>query len=300
MKSRNRQRRGQRGVRSETGRLRRAAVRHARDAFGSPERLAKDWEGLGYPRAPDFDAAVRESDAFLALLEGLGVEVVEAGPSASGPDSLYVRDASVILEDGAFLCRMGKAQRTGEPEEAGALYRRLGVRLLGRVEPPGLLEGGDVVWLGPGRVAVGRGYRTNDEGIRQLRSVLEDKGVEVRVVHLPHVGGPAEVFHLMSIFSPVAPDLALVHSPLMPVDFREYLLASGVRLVEAHPEELDRQACNVLAVAPGVVVAAAGTPRTADRLRAAGVEVHLYPGDEISVNGAGGPTCLTRPLERED
>ena len=121
---------------------------------------------------------------------------------------------------------------------------------------------------------------------------------EIVTVPLPHWRGPGDVFHLMSVISPLALDLALVYSPLLPVPFREALLDRGIDLVEVPDEEFDSMGCNVLAVAPSVAVAMEGNPETRRRMEAAGVEVHTYVGSEISAKGCGGPTCLTRPLER--
>ncbi len=166
------------------------------------------------------------------------------------------------------------------------------------MEGDGRLEGGDVVWLDDRTVAVGLGYRTNAEGARQFRAVLPE-GVEMVLVPLPHLSGPSDVFHLMSMLSPLDGDLALVHSPLMPVPFRQLLLSRGIELVEAHASEMDGLACNVLAVAPRVCVMAAGAPETLSRLVAAGAEVHEIEAREICLEGSGGPTCLTRPLERD-
>ena len=278
--------------------LRRVILRHARTAFGDAERIDRQWQALGYLDRPDFDRACRESDALAALLERLGVGVVWADFAGETLDSLYVRDPSVLVDGGAVLCSMGKGARQGEPDAMEAVYERLGVPVLGRIEAPGTLEGGDTCWLDRETLAVGRGYRTNDEGIRQLRRYVEPLGVEVVVAAMPHWRGPDEVFHLMSVYSPLAPDLALVHAPLMPIPFREEVERRGIEMVEIEPEEYDRQACNVLAVAPRVAVAVEGSPRTRRRMEAAGVEVHTFSGSEISVKGEGGPTCLTRPLDR--
>jgi N-dimethylarginine dimethylaminohydrolase len=151
--------------------------------------------------------------------------------------------------------------------------------------------------LTPRALTVGRGYRTNREGIDRL-AVLLGPTVELIEVPLPHWKGPSDVFHLMSMVSPLAEDLLLVYSPLLPVPFRELLLQRKFEFVEGPAEEFESMGCNVLALAPRVVIALEGNPETRRRLMAAGVEVHTYRGDEISVKGCGGPTCLTRPLER--
>ncbi len=114
----------------------------------------------------------------------------------------------------------------------------------------------------------------------------------------PHWRGPGDVFHLMSIVSPVDRDLAVVYSPLMPVPFRERLLERGISLVEVPGEELDSMGANVLAVAPRRCVMVAGNPTTRRRLEQAGAQVIEDEGREISLKGGGGPTCLTRPLQR--
>jgi len=107
-----------------------------------------------------------------------------------------------------------KAARATEPAAQAGAFQRLGIPVAGAITGEGKVEGGDVVWLDATTLAVGRGYRTNDEGIRQLRSILGD-GIEVVAVPLPHWRGPQDVFHLMSILSPIDRDLALVYSPLL-------------------------------------------------------------------------------------
>jgi N-dimethylarginine dimethylaminohydrolase len=194
---------------------------------------------------------------------------------------------------------MGKAQRAEEPAAQERAFRagHAPVEVCGRIEPPGRLEGGDVVWLDRHTLVVGRGYRTNAEGIRQLRALLGHT-VDVVEVPLPHWRGHEDVMHLMSLVSPVDRDLAVVHSPLLPVPFREWLLERGIRLIDVPDEEFDTMGTNVLALAPRRCVMLAGNPRTRTALERAGAEVVEYEGAEISVKGAGGPTCLTRPLVR--
>jgi N-dimethylarginine dimethylaminohydrolase len=104
--------------------------------------------------------------------------------------------------------------------------------------------------------------------------------------------------HMLSLISPLANDLALVYLPLMPVRLVELLEQRGVGFVEVPDEEFESMACNVLALAPRVALALEGNPETRRRLEAAGVDVRVYPGEELSRKGDGGPTCLTRPLVR--
>ena len=283
---------------NEFGPLRRVALMHARDAFVDDARLERDWRELNFTALPDIEWAVEQYDAFRALIESSGALIDELPPAAELTlDAIYVRDASIVTPRGVVLCRMGKPARGGEPAAQRRAFETLGLAVAGAIEAPGQIEGGDVVWFDERTVAVARGYRTNDAGIRQFRDLL-GSGVDVIVVPLPHYRGPADVFHLMSIVSPVDHDLAVVYSPLMPVPFREWLCERGIRLVEVPDEEFKTMGTNVLAIAPRRCVMVDGNPITRARLEAAGAEVATYEGSEISVKGGGGPTCLTRPLER--
>lgn len=285
---------------SDSGVLERLLLKHARDAFGSPAAIAAEWRPLNFTAEPDYGLALAQYDRFIELLRASGT-AIDFLPAAAGTglDSIYVRDASIVSDRGTILCRMGKPARAGEPSAQTSAFNALGLPILGSIEAPGTLEGGDVAWLGPRTIAVGRGYRTNDDGIRQLRALLGDAIDEMIVVALPHWRGPADVFHLMSIISPVDRDLAVVYSPLMPVPFRERLLDLGIALVDVPDDEFDSMGANVLAIAPRRCVMVSGNPVTRARLEQAGAEVMEYEGSEISLKGGGGPTCLTRPLLRK-
>ncbi len=279
--------------------LRRVLLLHARDAFAGQARIDREWQALHYAAPPDFARAVAEYDAFAEILRAFGVEICWMPPEEGATlDALYVRDAAVVAHDGAVLGRMGKPQRRGEPAALGAFLESLGVPVLGAVAAPGLLEGGDVVWLDDRTVAVGEGYRTNAEGIRQLAALLGERVDEVLPVPLPHWHGPAGVLHLMSLLSPLADDLALACSRLLPVPFRQRLLARGVTLIEVPEDEFATLGGNVLALAPRKALLAAGNPQTQRLLERHGVDVWTYPAEEISRKGEGGPTCLTLPLLR--
>ena len=288
------------GGQSEVGKLRRVAVKHARDAFGDPAAVQRQWRDLRYLARPDVTAATTEYARFLALLEGAGVETLPLPSDAAvGLDSLYARDASIVCQQGVILCNMAKPQRRTEPAAQEAAFRAAGIPIRGRITGDGTLEGGDACWVDERTLAVGRGYRTNEAGIDQLRDLVQDCVDEVIVIPLPHWHGPEDVFHLMSIVSPVDRDLFLVYAPLMPVPFREALISRGIELVEVPAAEFDTLGCNVLAVAPREVLMLAGNPETRARLERVGVTVWEFAGREICLKGGGGPTCLTRPLMRD-
>ena len=198
----------------------------------------------------------------------------------------------------AILCNMGKVARQTEPDAMARYLQQVGVPILGRITGSGRLEGGDVCWLDERTVAVGEGYRTNTEGIRQLRALLGDAVDEIISVPLPHWTGPDDCLHLLSFISPVDHDLAVVYSRMMPVPFRQLLLARGLQLVEVPDEEYDSMACNVLAVGPRQCIMLSGNPITQQRLEAAGAAVLTFAGKDLCLKGGGGPTCLTRPILR--
>jgi N-dimethylarginine dimethylaminohydrolase len=287
------------GPPSEVAPLQAVLLKHPREAWIDQAHVRGQWRSLGYTAEPDFDIACREYDALAAILErhGAGLAFLPAD-GRTGLDAIYVRDAACVTPRGLLLCRTGKVLRRGEPEALGDHAAKAGWPLAGEIREPGTLEGGDVAWLDPRTVAIGHGYRTNAEGIRQFRDLVAPDGCEVIDVPLPHWDGPGDVLHLMSMLSPVGERTLLVYSRLLPVPFRSRLLDSGFRLLEVPDEEYATMATNVLALGPGACLALAGNPRTARRIEKAGIEVLTYEGTEISVKGAGGPTCLTRPVRR--
>jgi N-dimethylarginine dimethylaminohydrolase len=288
------------GVTSNSARLVRAAVKSPRVCWENELRVTAEWQPLNYTGMPDLDLAIAQHDGLVGLLRDSGVAIDELPAHAStGLDSVYVHDPVVMSGRGAVLCRMGKPARRGEDEAFGEWFAQAGVPVIGRIEAPGTLEGGDVVWLDRRTVAVGEGYRSNAAGIAQLRAILGDAVDHVIAVSLPHWNGVADVLHLMSILSPVDTRAAVVYSRLMAVPFRQYLVERGWSLIEVPDEEYDLMGCNVLPVAPADVIMLEGCPITRSRMETAGIRVRTYAGSEVSVKGGGGPTCLTRPIHRK-
>ena len=284
---------------SEVAQVRSLLVKHPREAWLDQANIQRQWRALGYVKEPDFGKACDEYDRFVGNLRRFVPEVQFLPVDRrTGLDSIYVRDAACVAGRGVVLCRMGKALRGGEPQAVSEFCEKAGWPIAGEIREPGTLEGGDVVWLDGKTVAVGHGYRTNAEGIRQFRQLLAPDGCEVIEVPLPHWDGPEDVLHLMSLLSPVDERKLLVYSRLLPVPFRRRLLDTGFTLLDVPDAEYAAMATNVLALAPGICLALSGNPGTAGVLEKAGIEVLIYEGAEISVKGAGGPTCLTRPLLR--
>jgi N-dimethylarginine dimethylaminohydrolase len=274
-------------------------LKSAKNSFLSEEELSEHWETLQYLSKPNFKKSLEEYAAFQTFFREKNISTCFFPINKKTKiDSIYCRDASIATDFGIIICNMGKQGRIHEPYAQLEAYKMNNINILGEIKFPGTLEGGDVAWLDQNTLAVGHTYRTNEEGISQLKGLLQPKGIEIIVVELPHYKGKSDVFHLMSLLSPVDKNLAVVYSPLMPIKFRNELLERGFQLVEVPEQEFDSMGCNVLAVAPRDCLMVAGNPITRKLLEDAGASVHIYEGNEISVKGGGGPTCLTRPIDR--
>lgn len=266
--------------------------------WSAPEG-SRRWRALGYAHEPDAAAAQAQHNALLRELEAAGAEVLRLRPGEGlSLDAVYVHDASLMTDQGAICLRMGKPSRAAEPAHHEAFYRKLGVPVLGEVQPPGTAEGGDLVWLDARTLLAGRGFRTNAAGIEQLRSLLAPLGVEVIAAPLPYGAGPGACLHLMSLLSLLDDHTALVDLAWLSVETVELLSARHYELVEFDSGERAALACNVLALGDAKLLAFQESPKTCSRLREHGLEVRTVPGSEVGINGGGGLTCLTRPLLR--
>ncbi len=282
------------GAQSMVEPLKRVLVRRPDKAFGSAD--PKRWH---YVSQPKLEIAQAEHDALVATLGEAGCEILyheTALPDHA--DSIFTHDPVIVTDQGAILLRMGKIERRGEEAAIGRTLEDLGVPTLAILEGEATAEGGDLLWLDHDTLAIGRGFRTNDEGLRQLTAALRPLGVETVEVQLPYGSGPASCLHLMSMISMLDHDLAVVYRPLLPVPFHELLERRGIQLVDVPDEEYPTMGPNVLALAPRRCLAIEGNPVTERRMEAAGCEVLTYRGQELSLKAEGGPTCLTRPVLR--
>ena len=271
------------------GRLARVAVR--------PPSPRGDYVVAHWAEPLDLDLLARQHAEFIALLESLGCGVEVLPAQEDMPDAIFTYDPAFVVPSGVIELRGAKEVRKGEPPLLTVQLEDLGIPVAGRLTAPATADGGDMFWLDATTLAVGRTYRTNQAAHDQLRAILEPIGVTVETFDLPHDMGPEYCLHLMSVVSPVRENLAVVYERLAPVALLQALAARGIETINVPDEDYVSLGCNILAIAPGVVVIAEGNNATIAKLRDHGVEVHTYAASEIN-KGEGGPTCLTRPLLR--
>ncbi len=284
---------------SMTGALERVFVCSPRTAgWNQPDRAAR-WQELGFHHAPDFATAQSQHEVLRRELEIAGAEVVEM-PSAPdlSLDAVYAHDASLPTDYGLIVLRPGKPNRMAESPHHAAFLQTLDIPTLGTIAPPGTAEAGDMVWLDSKTLLIGQGYRTNAAGIQQIRDLLAPKQMQVLSAPLPYGPGPSACLHLMSLISLLDEYTAVVDLPWLAVETVELLKSSGFKFIEIDSSERHTLACNVLALGNNRVLAIEENHSTNTRLRQAGFDIRTFPGNELCINGSGGPTCLTRPLLR--
>jgi len=285
---------------SMVGALKRVLVCSPRSAcWHQPERAAR-WRELGFMRQPDFATAQAQHEALCRELQACGAEVEDIPPAMElSLDAVYSHDASLPTDFGLILMRLGKANRIPEGKHHGSFCQILGIPMLAKITAPATAEAGDMVWLDAKTLLVGHGYRTNAQGIQQMRALLAPKGVEVLSAPLPHALGPSACLHLMSLMSMLDEKTVLVDLPWLAVETIELLKARGYHFIEIDYSERETLACNVLSLGEKRLLALEENAKTNQKLGEAGFEVRTFPGSALCINGGGGPTCLTRPLLRE-
>src|SRR5438445_1536478 len=281
------------------GPLKRVLVCSPRTAcWHQPERSAR-WRELGFIHAPHFEAAQAQREALCRELAACGAEVEDIPPAMElSLDAVYAHDASLPTDFGLILMRPGKPNRVPEGKHHGSFCQILGIPMLAKVTAPATAEAGDMLWLDAKTLLIGQSYRTNAQGIQQMRALLTPKGVEVLSAPLPHGQGPSVCLHLMSLISLLDEKTALVDLPWLAIETVELLRSRGFSLIEIDYSERETLACNVLSLGEKRLLALQENAKTNQKLRAHGFEVRTFPGSELCINGGGGPTCLTRPLLR--
>lgn len=253
---------------------------------------------------PQFDAqkAADQHAGLAAIVAASGAQVhwLEAADDGLA-DAMFVQDPSFVTHAGAVVLNMGKALRKPEADVHVAAYQALGVPVIGQLSGPATVESGDCIWLDPQTLVIGRSARSNQAGIDALAAILAPHGIAVRAYDLPWWTGPEACLHLMSLISPLAPKIALIHAPLLPYALWDELRARGWTLLHAPADEFHDSnglSLNVLMLSPLDVVMVAGFPKTRALMEAHGCRVQVFEGDALCIACEGGPTCLTRPILR--
>jgi dimethylargininase len=282
------------GSQSMIAPLRTVMVKRPEAAF-----VVDDPQAWHYTGRPDLTIALQEHAALVALIQQAGAEVIyHDEPQPAHADAIFAFDPALVTDKGAIMLSMGKLQRRGEEEAMARRFTDLDIPVLASLSGDARAEGGDLLWLDHDTLAVGQGFRTNTEGLYQLRAALDPLGVTIIPVELPYYTGPEACLHLLSLISIVDTDLAVVYPSLMAVSFWQELQRRRFRLIEVPAAEFISMGTNVLALSPGKCLMLEGNPLTKRLLEDAGCEVMTYRGNEISLKAEGGPTCLTRPLLR--
>jgi dimethylargininase len=234
-----------------------------------------DCELSHLPRtAIDFAAATRQHRRYEECLAGLGCEVRRLPAAPDLPDAVFVEDTCVVLDELAVIARPGAESR--RPETQAAADALAPVRDLRFIQPPGTLDGGDVLLLGR-RLFVGRTARTNTAGIDQFASLVAAHGYEVIAVPV------SDCLHLKSAVTAVAVDMILVNPAWVDPG-----LFGRPRVIEVDPAE--PRAANALLVR-GTVIFPAAFPRTRDRLERHGIRVEAIDISELAKAEAGVTCC---------
>jgi N-dimethylarginine dimethylaminohydrolase len=284
---------------SMVSKLQRVLVCSPRTAGWNQPQKAARWRELGFLHALNFPEAQKQHEVLCRELQKAGAELIELPATAElSIDAVYAHDASLATDFGLIVMRMGKNNRSIEGPQHDSFCTSMDIATFGRIVGPGTTEAGDMVWLDARTLLIGQGYRTNAQGIRQMRDLLAPKGIEVISAPLPHGQGPAACLHLMSLMNMLDERTILVDLPWLAVETVELLKTRGFRFVEIDASERDTLACNVLALGDNRLLAIAENRKTNERIRQAGFDVRTFPGTELCINGGGGPTCLTRPLLR--
>jgi dimethylargininase len=222
----------------------------------------------------DVDRATIQHEAYERLLERLGCTVQRLPDEPQLPDSVFVEDTAVVLDELAVIARPGAQSRRPETESVTAALGKH--RSLASVHAPGTLDGGDVLRVGQ-RIFVGLSGRTNDEGVRQLAELLAPYGYDVAGIEV------RGCLHLKSAASAVSDDTVLVNPRCVDVEH-----FSAFRRIDVHPDE--PFAANALLV-DDTVVCVTTAPRTRDRLASAGFAVESVDVSELAKAEAGVTCC---------
>ena len=288
------------GLNSNVSTLKTVLLKDPKAAFKSQKTIDLQWQNLNFIERPDFKKSIIQYEKFVDILNDNHVQILFIPEDdETSLDSIYTHDPMFMTPNGAVIGNMGKKQRKPETAMMKKYLYETGIPILGEINNGGTLEGGDAIWINDKIDAVGLTYRTNNEGVNQLRKILSSISVELICVDLPHWNGPVDVLHLMSLISPLKEDLFLIYEKLLPVGFLKLLNNLDIKTISIADEDYDTLGCNVLPLSTTKCLITKGNDRTTKIIEQNGIEVIEFQASEICYKGSGGPTCLTRPIYRD-
>ncbi len=242
-----------------------------------------------------FDAAeaLRQHDGMVAMYQELGVNChfLETEPHLHY--QCFARDSSVMTPFGPIVAMMYQPLRRGEYVSVIDFYKKMDIPVFGYITD-GTMEGGDFHFMKPDTCIIGcTGERTNAAGAAQAKAMLEARGVEVRIAHIP-----AHFLHLDVIFGMLAPGLAAVCLDVIPDWIPEWLKSLNIEIVPVTYKDAMRLGCNVVSLGNDRVLSTAHNKQLNERMKALGLSVHT-PELDMFTQGGGGVHCLCQPVRRD-
>jgi dimethylargininase len=224
---------------------------------------------------PDYRKTLEQHEAYCEALTECGLELVILEPDPAFPDCPFVEDTAVVTDEVAIIARPGDERRRGEEEAIAFVLSRY--RRLERIEPPGTLDGGDVLEV-KGRIFIGRSARTNTEGARQIESILTRHGHQVSIVPVE------EMLHLKSGANYIGNGALVLTGGMEKLDVFS-------RFDSVHVPHDECYAANCLFV-NGRLLIAAGFPRAREKFSRLGRDIIELDMSEF-MKLDGGLTCLS-------
>ncbi len=224
---------------------------------------------------PDHETYVREHAIYVETLEFAGLKVSTLGALEDFPDSVFVEDTALCLPEGIVILRPGAETRLGEADCMAADCASLGLETV-RLSGDGRVDVGDIL-VTDREILVGASQRSDPAGFEALKAIVENWGYAIRLVQTPR-----GVLHFKSDCSILGPETVFA-SPRLSGD----PCFDGYEVIETPPGE--EAAANAIRVNDTVLVAA-GYPRTAERIRAAGYDIQVVPASQAALLD-GGLSC---------
>jgi len=223
----------------------------------------------------DTNLASHQHHQYQSVLSSLGCNVVTVPTESELSDSVFIEDTALVLDEIAVMCRPGATSRRAEVAGVRDILQRH--RTLASIEPPGTLDGGDLLHVGK-HIYAGLSTRSNKSGIAQLRNIVAIYDYSVKTVET------TKCLHLKSAVSEVAPGLLLINPDWVDRSaFRDFELID-VDVGEPH-------AANALRVGTSVIYPSS-FPRTMEKLAQRGIDVMPVDVSELQ-KAEGAVTCCS-------